>query len=117
MRTPYFNKQERHQIYVGALEWINTKHDPLDPYSICESLDETIRKLFPEKYDLVEFGRQDPYDSLECLNGHYPEVEKHKPAPDMAYWFAANDKDSRVAILEQAIKETEDENKEEQTEA
>ena len=94
-----FTKEERNAIYKQAL--IEANEDIHFPYGICHWIGNAAERL--------RFGRY-----TEDMAELYPEIEKHRPFRNFmdktyadVYWFDPRDKQIRIDILKQAIKETE----------
>ena len=91
-------KKVRHQIYVEALNHTNKN------YGLCSAIKDAYIILFDPNTRYV-IDKHNPYRSMN----KYPEVYKHKPIGATLYWWQYNAEglEKRIAILKQAIKETE----------
>ncbi len=88
-----YTKQERNAIYRQALIESETDNPP---YGLCTWLIWAIRRIEGRFCAHIDM----PY---------FPEIMKHLPRKKFgtAYWFDSKDKQIRIDILNQAIKETE----------
>ena len=97
--------EQRHEIYVKALELYNTN----------------IKNHYDKGFDLAGLccyitsaAKTLPYYTFNPHNaywymGYYPEVERFKPSTFNGYWFPTNTKAGiakRISILKKAIKAT-----------
>jgi hypothetical protein len=104
-------KEQRHEIYIKALEFCeNNTNDGL-----CDSLYKAIYIIVFNKSATKKNGEyrkilNKPEKENICpiwnLN-KFPEIAKHKPPYSRVYWFPISDREPRIKILKQAIKETE----------
>jgi hypothetical protein len=88
------DKATRHKIYISALEYFKSNTD----YGLCSGL--TYCYENQKKYNGYIMSKSNPT---------FPEVAKHitDRANISSWWFPIKDIESRISILEQAIKETE----------
>ena len=103
-------EKNRNKIYKEMLAYVNNIVEPINQYgySLCSAMyhNDTLCKIIANgmpSYPLMQ---------------HLPELIKHKPTSfydymgvetteDYQFWFNTGNKEARVLILEQAIKETE----------
>ena len=91
-----FTKEERHALYVQAL--IESEQDLAPRYGLCIWISWAYQCIY---------GKAERDEFIDML----PEIIKHKPwyfdEKNDPYWFDPYDKQIRIDILKQAIKETE----------
>lgn len=87
-----YTKEERNAIYRQAL--IESRNGICPPYGLCTWISLALRKI---------------YDTIDVNIELFPEIYKHKPSTtySVVHWFDIRDKQTRIDILKQAIKETE----------
>lgn len=95
-------KAKRNAIYKLALELYQSDiiTDDGTLHGFCWYLTKAAKKYYPS-------GHKNAYETMET---NYPEIIKHKPESyNDGYWWPLTQTVQRIAILEQAIKETENE--------
>ena len=89
------NRKQRNKIYKKALEIYLELENPFF-MGFCKLLMITASKIHIYITDYYS----DIIDS-------FPEIEKHRPSDAKTFWFPTGDKEIRINILNQAIRETE----------
>jgi len=98
MKKITFTKEQRNAIYIKALERysISTNKDVI---GLCWFISYAA-EIITNCSDLIAYGKG--------MKIHFPEVYKHRPKGARTDWFSHSTRgiNKRIAILNQAIKET-----------
>ena len=105
MKDINFTIEQRNTIYVKALELYSDRSIQW-ALGLCWAVSKAAQYVCSTPAHIA-------YDLSECngINGmkvHFPEVYKHRPKEAQTDWFSHSTKgiNKRIAILNQAIKET-----------
>jgi len=66
---------------------------------------EESKEYSEEEFEIINNTCISVKAALKSINNDFPEIAKYCPEKPVAYWFAFDDRDSRIAILKQAIVE------------
>ena len=105
MKEITFTKEERNAIYIKALEiYITTMPSKL---GLCFAVSRAANKLYDVDYNIT-YDHSDTENGINGMKEYFPEIYKHKPEDDKVNWFTFDTEgiNKRIAILNQAIKET-----------